>query len=294
MSAVGTLALLAVLAGLPQAPANPELLSVSARPGPDSALIAFAHERPDSLRNALHARLVDAAADSQDAEPLAAAERLAQAYAVAWRDSFLVRQVARFEAWTPAERRAKIAADSLRLAGNVALGRAGAAAALRDWRESLRRCGALGDSAGMGAALGNIGAAFNGSGELDSAAVYFERARAIAERIGDHRTDGNAVGALASVHADRGEPRQAAELYARASELRALSGDGRGEAADRNNLGLMSQLLGDLDGALRAFSDALAVNRRAGRDEPAALNLVNLGNLAGLEGDYPAAGAHYR
>ena len=293
MSGLESLRLLAALAGMVQSPqaADQRTLAMGAS---DSALIVQAHGRPDDLREALRRLFGLAASDSQPAEPLAAAGRLARAYAVAWRDSFLLRQVARFESWSVAERRAKVAADSLRRAGNDALGRTGIDAAMLDWRESLRRCELLGDSAGVGAALGNIGAGFYQAGDLDSAAAYFARARVLAERVGDHRTEGNAVGALASVQADRGEPRRAAELYARAAEIRVLTGDDRGAAADRNNLGLVAQTFGDLDGARRAFSEALASNRRAGRDDPAAVNLINLGNLASLEGDYPQAAARYR
>ena len=287
------LRLLAAWVGMVQSPQAADLRTV-AMTASDSALVVQAHDRPEDLRDALRRLFEVAAADTQPAEPLTAAERLARAYAVAWRDSFFVREVARFEAWPVGDRRAKVAADSLRRAGNAALGRAGIVAALRDWRESLRRCQLLRDSAGVGAALGNIGAGFYRSGELDSAVAYFARARAFAERVGDHRTEGNAVGALASVEADRGEPRHAAELYARAAEIRAVTGDDRGAAADRNNLGLVAQTLGDLDGARRAFGEALASNRRASRDEPAAVNLINLGNLASLEGDYPQATARYR
>jgi CHAT domain-containing protein len=294
MSGVESLRLLGALAGLTQSPQAPDELWTLAKTGSDSALIAQAHDRPDDLREALRRVLALAAGAPPPAEPLTAAARLARAYAVAWRDSFLLREVARFDSWSVAERRAKVAADSLRRAGNAALGSAGIDAAMRDWRESLRQCGLLHDSAGMGAALGNIAAGFYQAGDLDSAAAYFARARILAERVGDHRTEGNAVGALASVQADRGEPRRAAELYARAADIRVLTGDDRGAAADRNNLGLMAQTLGDLDGARRAFSEALASNRRAHRDEPAAVNLINLGNLASLEGDYPRAAARYR
>jgi CHAT domain-containing protein len=293
MIALHLLPVFAALASLSQSPQSPDELSALVRAGSDSALIARVHDHPDDAREALHRWFSRAASDPEPAESLALARRLAQAYAVAWRDSFFVRQVIRFEAWSVAERRAQVAADSIRRAGNVALGRAGVAAAMRDWRESLRRSELLHDSAGIGAALGNIGAGFYQSGELDSAAAYFERASAMAARVGDHRTEGNALGLLAGVHADRGEPRQAAELYARAAEIRLLTGDDRGAAADRNNLGLMAQTLGDLDGAGRAFSDALQANRQAGRDEPAAVNLINLGNLASLEGDYPSAATRY-
>jgi CHAT domain-containing protein len=293
MSLPAPLQLFVTLIGIAQTPQSTDSLAALAKTAPDSTLIAVAHDRPDQVREALRRLAILGAADTQPAEHLGAAARLATAYAVAWRDSFFVRQVARFVAWSGPERREKVAADSLRLAGNDALGRSGVDAAMHLWRESLRRCLDLHDSAGTGAALGNIGAGFYRSDDLDSATIYFERARATAGRVGDHRTEGNAVGALASLHADRGELRAAADLYARAAEIRSLTGDDRGAAADRNNLGLVSQGLGDLDGARRAFVDALAANRRAGRDEPAALNLINLGNLASVEGDYPHAAARY-
>jgi CHAT domain-containing protein len=283
----------ALLLGLAQAPPAADRVTTLAAATPQDTLTALAHDHPDALRDTLRNLFQRAAVDTAPAELLASAARLAQAYAAAWGDSFFVHQVTRFAAWSPAERRAKVAADSLRLAGNEALGRAGVAAALRDWRESLRRCAALHDSAGMAAALGNMGAGYYRADDLDSATAYFEHAAALAETAGDHRTAGNAVGALASVHADRGEPRRAAELYAQAARIRTLSGDDRGAAADRNNLGLMSQAYGDLDGARAAFGAALTANRRAGRDEPAAVNLINLGNLAALEGDYPYAAARY-
>ena len=74
-------------------------------------------------------------------------------YADAWRDSFYVRQISRFDAWSPAQRLTKVSADSLRLAGNSALGTSGAASALRAWRESYRLARSIGDSAGQGSAL---------------------------------------------------------------------------------------------------------------------------------------------
>ena len=284
----------ALLTAMVQNPWPPDDMSTLARTGSDSALIAQAHSRPDDVREALRRLLAAAAADSQPVPLLTTAQRLARAYAVAWRDSFLLQEIARFASWSTDERRAKVAADGIRRAGNAALGQAGVDAAMRDWRESLRRCRALGDSAGIGAAFGNIGAGFYQAGDLDSAAFYFERARRIAGSVGDHRTEGNAEGALASVAGDRGELRRAADLYARAAQIRALTGDDRGAAADRNNLGLVAQNLGDLSAAGRAFDAALASNRRAGREDPAAVNLINLGNLASLQGEYPAAAARYR
>ena len=294
MIALGSLWLFSTWLRVVQGPLPPPDLQALADTASDSTLVAQAHARPDDVREALRQLFGRAVSDSSPVAPLAAARRLAEAYAVAWRDSFPLRQVRRFESWPARTRRASVAADSIRRAGNAAMGRAGVQVAMREWHKSLRQCETIQDSAGIGAALGNIGAGFYRAGDLDSAARYFERARAVAGRIGDRRTEGNAVGALASVVADQGDLHRSAELYARAAEIRILSGDDRGAAADRNNLGLVAQELGDLKGARRAFSEALAANRKAGRDEPAALNLINLGNLASLEGDYPRAVAQYR
>ncbi len=273
------------------------VLHVPAAAAHDSgaALVARARETPDQLRTELRDLLV-AAAESVDSAGhyLTLARRLADAYAAAWRDSFFVREIARFAAWSPAQRRVKIAADSLRLAGNAALGRQGFPPAARSWRVSLERCEWLSDSACMAAALGNLGAGFYAAGELDSAAAYFGRARTLAEGAGDFRTLGNAVGALANVSRDRGELRRAGELYAAAARIRERTGDTRGVAADRNNLGMIAQGLGDLRGARVAFEEALALNRKYGRAEPGALNLVNLGAVATVEGEYPAAASRFR
>jgi CHAT domain-containing protein/tetratricopeptide (TPR) repeat protein len=283
-------ALVVLTASFAQSSQGPDELRTLTRDGSDSVLVERTRQRPDDAREALRQLLVETAGGA----PIAAAERLAGAYAMAWRDSFFVRQVASFQRRSPADRQAKVAADSVRRAGNVALGRSGVEAAMRAWRESLRRFETLADTAGMAAALGNLGAGFYLAQEYDSAASYLARSRDLAEGIGDHRTAGNAVGTLGSVRKDRGDLRGASELYAQASELRQRTGDARGLESDRNNLGLVAEELGDFAGARRAYEGALAANRAAGRAEPAAANLVNLGNIASLEGDYADAAARYR
>jgi len=286
--------LVVALALIPVLGEAQEDLGALAASAPDSVLTQRLRDHPDDIKETIRVLFRQSGQEGQGTQALTAAQRVAKAYALAWRDSFWVRQVDWFETLAPVNRTKKILADSLRLAGNQALGRLGIAAALALWRQSLRSYEAVVDSAGIGATLGNVGAGFYQANELDSAAAYFTRARTIAGRVGDRRTEGNAVGALASVKSDQGEPRAAVALYGQAAALRAMSGDDRGAAADRNNLGLLSQTLGDLDGAKAAFNEALASNRRAGRTDPAAANLINLGNLASLVGDYREAEARYQ
>lgn len=279
-----------------QAPADSAAPFVSPR-ATDSTLAAIAAREPDSLRAAItnaRAAAVHAAAESARAAALTFAARLASSYAIAWSDSFFVRQVSRFALQPPAGQRRWVIADSLRRAGVLAAARAGTPAAMRLWRRSAREFRALNDTAGIAAAVGNLGAGFYLEGNLDSAAIYLERARRLAVAARDRRTEANAVGTLGSVHKDRGEFREAHELYERALSLRQQSGDGRGAASDRNNLGLIAQELGGLDEARRDYLGALAENRAAGRQHSAALNLTNLATLASLTGDSPQADSLYR
>src|SRR5438105_2857313 len=252
---------------------------------PESQLVLEVRSHPLAVREAITQVLARG--------DLPAAQGLAAAYATAWSDSFLVREVARFVGWPPDRRAAKVWADSLRRAGVAAYGRAGPEAAMAIWRRALSRAVGISDTAGIAAVLGNLGAGFLREGRLDSATVYLERSRALAAAVGDIRVEANAVGTLAGARADRGDLAAARDGYARALSLRERIGDSRGVAADHNNLGLLAQTTGDADEARRQFEAALDLNRRDGRDEVAATNLVNLAALAAAIGDFAPAEALY-
>src|SRR6266699_3635688 len=281
MIVAGIGCLLAVL----QSPAS-DSLRLLALSLPQTSLVVTVRQRPLAVR--------DAITESLRRGELDAAGKIAAAYALAWRDSFLVREVARFVAWPAARRSAKVAVDSMRRVGIKAFGADGPHAAVVIWQRALTRAATNGDSAGIGALLGNIGAGLLEDGQLDSANTYLERARTLAAAIGDVRVETNAVGALAGLHEERGDLAAAREYYATSLALRDRIGDTRGSAADHNNLGLLAQRLGDLEEARRQFDSALVLNRRDGRDEVAATNLVNLAGLASLAGDFSHAEALYR
>jgi CHAT domain-containing protein/Tfp pilus assembly protein PilF len=278
-------------------PAADSLL-VRAATLPESALIVEARDRPQDLRDALAGALARTARSksapvSRDAD-LATARRLASAYALAWSDSFLVREVERFAAW-PAERRAgKAWADSVRREGVRAYSRRGTLAAIALWRRAYRRSLAIADTAGMAASLGNIGAGFLNEDRLDSANTYLQRTVSLARSVGDLRVRANATVSLAEVARSRGQVAAARARYAEALALHERIGDSRGMASTYNNLGLLAQDGGDLVEARRQFEAALELNRRTGRDDVAATNLVNLAGLASLAGEFGTAERLYR
>ncbi len=293
MTAVASL-LAVALATLLQSPAADSLRLLALRL-PESVLALETRARPLAVREAVSEALARSVrTPTQGVQQIELAHRIAAAYAAAWRDSFLVREVARFSGW-PARRRAgKIWADSVRRAGVTAFGRDGPTAAILVWRRSLARATTIGDTALVAAVLGNIGAGFLEEGRLDSAEIYLEQARVLAQAVGDFRVQANALGTLAGASHDRGDLAAARERYTRALALRERIGDTRGVAADYNNLGLLAQTFGDLNEAGRQFEAALALNRREGRDEVAATNLINLAGLASLAGKFAGAEALYK
>ena len=258
---------------------------------------AAAQASPDSLREQFRRRLAASvgapSAEGRTAE-LDAARRIADRYASAWQDSLFVRELTRFGRWTPQQRAAKVAADSFRRAGFEIFTKEGPETALGLWLRSHRLSESILDSVGLGATLGNLGAAHLSLGNLDSAAHFLARSRALAERTRDWRVFANTLGLLGSLAEAENDMETARRHYARARAVRPLSGDDRGAAADENNLGLIAQALGDTAGARRSFEAALARNRRAGRDGPAAVNLANLANLAEADGRFSRALALHR
>jgi CHAT domain-containing protein/Tfp pilus assembly protein PilF len=295
MRITGAIAAISLTTGLHAQQLPVERIRLLASRDDAASLIGAVRDYPDDSREVVRLLLVEAgrrrAAGADSA--FALARRVGRAYAAAWEDSFPLAQVTRFARMDARERLAKLASDSVRRAGNAAQGRAGVEAALTLWREALRRSTAMNDSAGAAAALGNIGVGLYRLSELDSAVSYLDRARTLAESVGDRRTAVNALNTLGSVAKDRGDLRRAQVMYSRALDLRSRIGDMRGAAADHNNLGLISAELGELDEARAHYEQALTLSRRHAHDEPAAAALLNLGNAASVEGEYAEAARRY-
>ncbi len=254
------------------------------RAAPDAARVAFRRLQEEAARNP---------PGSLGAAPLGAAALLADGYAAVWGDSFLLLESDRFRRWSAAQRRTKVRLDSLRLAGNDALGEAGPRAAIRRWRQSARLALAIGDSAGLAAAEGNIGTGFVHLSRLDTAATHLERARMLASLAGDRRTAANAATALGAVARYHGDLRRAHMAYVDAAALRRRIGDMRGLVADYNNLGLLADLVGDPEGANALHDSALALARAHVLSDGEAAALRNLGELAATRGNGREAQRRY-
>ena len=261
----------------------------------DSALLAAEVKRRPAEARELLGRLIDHAARpaSNPDSVLQIAERVARAYVATWADSFPLTNLQRFRRLSPAQRHAKRLADSVRLAGNRASTNAGMRRAIALWRQALRRSTAVPDTAGMAAALGNIGAGLYQEAQLDSAEGYLTAAANLATMVGDKRTQLNAFGILGALAMDRGELRRADEAIRLSLSLRAPIGDVRGAAADHTNLGLIAARLGDATSARAHHVHARSIAKEHSLTEAEATALLNLANLASEAAEYREAESQY-
>jgi tetratricopeptide (TPR) repeat protein len=88
----------------------------------------------------------------------------------------------------------------------------------------------LGDRAGEGTALGNLGVAHRDLGQPQRAIELYEQHLAIARDLGDRAGEGRALGNLGNAYADLGQPQRAIELYEQRLAVARDLGDRRGEA----------------------------------------------------------------
>src|SRR5207245_899300 len=244
--------------------------------------------RPDDVRDALRQLLALAGSADTSPQHLVAADHLAAAYAAAWRDSFLLRQVSRFRAWSPDGRRAKVAADSLRLAGNKALGQSGVVAALRLWRESVRRAAGIGDTAGVAAGAGDRGKGFYERGERAGGGAC-GAPRAANRHAGRRGPAALNLVNLANLAALSGEPEAAAGRYREALALYRAEDDRPGAAEVWHDIGLLRSNRGDYAGAVAALTASLAIYEVTGPAHEVAAVRRDLADVRAATGDLQGA-----
>ncbi len=289
-----------VWAAVPQETSLARALIDLAKAGSEEAVMAQVRLHPDVAREALHdlmresvhggsgSPLGDGGVGGADSV-LETAERLARAYFRAWTDPFLMQELDRFRSWSPADRRVKLLADSLRLLGNTAYQSDGIPQAMELWRESLGYSERLDDVSGIAKSQGNLGAGYYVAGEPDSAQVWLTVAYEKATEVGDFRTAASAVTNLANLAFDSGDLSRAAELYTQAIVILSRTGEHRHLSAAQHNLGLVSMDLGDLANAREALEQSVQLSRLHGYPEDEAEGLASLADVAQAEGEYQEA-----
>ncbi len=122
----------------------------------------------------------------------------------------------------------------------------------------------LGDRAGEGVALNNLGQAYAALGRPQPAIEFFEQQLAVAREVGDRRGEGSALSGLGKANADLGRHGLAAEFHEKRLTLTRAIGDRRGEGVALGNLGKAYAALGDLPRAVEHHQMRLTVATEIG------------------------------
>jgi tetratricopeptide (TPR) repeat protein len=122
----------------------------------------------------------------------------------------------------------------------------------------------IGDRRGEGIALGSLGAFYTALGEISRAIEYHEQYLAIAREIGDRRNEGTALGSIGFAYAALGDPRRAIELCDQWLVIARQIGDRRGEGNALDILGIAHAELGDPRRAIELYEQSLVIAREIG------------------------------
>lgn len=142
----------------------------------------------------------------------------------------------------------------------------------------------------VGAATFRLGRVSWRQGRFDDALRLYERARALAGDLGDDELVANAENGIGALHCERGS-----YVQARASYLVAIERTGQPALRGRIllNLGVLANILGDLDEARSRYAKSIAEFEQVDDAEGLALVYHNLGMVHADRADWVAASESY-
>ena len=166
--------------------------------------------------------------------------------------------------------------------------------ALDYYQQSLVITRDIGDRAGEGTTLGNIGIVYRLLGDYPQALDYYQQSLVITRDIGDRAGEGTTLGNIGIVYENLGDYPQALDYHQQALVILRDINDRAGEASTLENIGVVYQNLGDYPQALDYYQQSLAIERILGRRGGEAISLGNIGLVYQLLGDYPQALGYYQ
>ncbi|HAJ64683.1 MAG TPA: hypothetical protein DCP31_40140, partial [Cyanobacteria bacterium UBA8543] len=151
--------------------------------------------------------------------------------------------------------------------------------ALKSYQQALAIAQEIGNKAGAGTALNNIGVVYNSQGQYSKALEYHQQALPIRQAIGDKVGEGSTLHNLGAVYDNLGQYSQALEYYQQALAIRQKIGDKKGEGTTLNNIGEVYSNLGQYPQALKSNQQALAIAQEIGDKAGEGTTLKSLGLL---------------
>ena len=162
-------------------------------------------------------------------------------------------------------------------------------AALNSWQKALQIYREIKDRRGEGAALGNLGIAYDSLGNYPKAIDYQEQRLAIAREIKDRRGEGQSLGNLGGAYYSLGNYPKAIEYQEQRLAIAREIKDRQGEGTALGNLGSAYYFLGNYPKAIDYQEQRLAIAREIKDRLGEGKSLGNLGIAYYFLGNYPKA-----
>ena len=171
----------------------------------------------------------------------------------------------------------KVEADRLLQQGLQQYRRSQFREALASWEQALELYGEIGDRAGEGAALGNLGLAYLDLGQYERSIDFLEQSLAIAREIGNRAGENNALNNLGLAYLNLGQYERAIDFHKQGLAIAREIGNRAGEGAALANLGNAYSNLGQYERAIDFSEQSLAIAREIGNRAGESRALGNLG-----------------
>jgi len=165
--------------------------------------------------------------------------------------------------------------------------------ALQSFGQALEIYREIGDRAGEGTTLNNIGGVCDLTGEYAQALNYYEQALVILRAIGDRAGEGNALTGIGGVYDRTGKYAQALDYYEQVLVIRREIGDRAGEGTTLNNTGGVYLRTGEYVQAIDYYEQALVIYREIGDRAGEGTTLNNIGGVHEHTGEYAQALDYY-
>lgn len=183
----------------------------------------------------------------------------------------------------------KTQADQLFQQGNEQYDRSQLQKALEIYQQVLAIRREIGDRAGVGKTLNNIGRIYNDLAEYAQALEFYQQALAIRQELGDRAGVASTLNNIGAVYQNLSQYPQALEFYQRSLAIRQEVGDKTDIGLALNNIGMIYQSLDQYQQALEFYQQALAIRQNLGDRKGQGQILYNIGVVYDSMGQYSQA-----
>jgi CHAT domain-containing protein/uncharacterized protein HemY len=161
--------------------------------------------------------------------------------------------------------------------------------ALQTYQRVLEIRRKLGDKAGIGQTLNNIGQVYNGLIQQEKALEVLQQALTIRREIKDRVGEGETLDSLGGVYLALFQEEEALKTLQQALEIRREVKDKAGEAVTLSRMGLTYTFLKQQDKGLKLLQQALAMHKELGDKYQEGLTLFRIAGAYSNIDDYPSA-----